>query len=117
MEVLAEKWEGFPPPENRLVGAIIAGPLLVVGCFWLGWTGEYTRIPWYVPMLSTIPIGCAVNLVFASILVSDPLSLLKPTLTSSLELLDRHVFVSPATRPHPQVLTFCKNVHGVCFCR
>ncbi|KAF9648346.1 MFS general substrate transporter [Thelephora ganbajun] len=65
---LAKEWEGFPPPEKRLTGAIIAGPLLVIGCFWLGWTGEYSHIPWYVPMLSTILIGCAVNMVFASFL-------------------------------------------------
>lgn len=68
MDLLVQKWEGFPPPESRLVGAIIAGPLLVVGCFWLGWTGEYSYIPWYVPMLSTVAIGCAVDLVFASFL-------------------------------------------------
>ncbi|KAF9788500.1 MFS general substrate transporter [Thelephora terrestris] len=66
LDELAKKWEGFPPPENRLSGAIIGGPLLMIGCFWLGWTGEYSIIPWYVPMLSTIFIGCGVNLVFAA---------------------------------------------------
>jgi len=72
MGKLAEKWEGFPPPEYQLSGAIIGGPLLVIGCFWLGWTGEYSHIPWYVPMLSVIPIGCAVNLICTSFLASYP---------------------------------------------
>ena len=72
MGELAEKWEGFPPPETRLTGAIIAGPLMVVGWLWLGWSGEYGHISWYVPMLATIPIGCATALVFASLLVSYP---------------------------------------------
>ena len=94
MGELAEKWGGFPPPENQLAGAIIAGPLLVVGCFWLGWTGEYDHIPWYVPMLSTVPIGCAVNLVFASLLVSYSFLSAGLVLTKSAELLDRHVLVS-----------------------
>jgi len=94
MSELAQKWEGFPPPENQLAGAIIAGPLLVVGCFWLGWTGEYGHIPWYVPMLSTVPIGCAVNLMFISFLVSYSFSSVGLVFTPSAELLDRHVPVS-----------------------
>jgi len=86
---LAEKWEGFPPPEKRLAGAIIGGPLLMIGCFWLGWTGEYSHIPWYVPMLSTIFIGCGVNLVFSSFLVSGLLSFSNCwTLISPTELHD-----------------------------
>jgi DHA1 family multidrug resistance protein-like MFS transporter len=66
---LIEKWRGFPPPEERLFGAMLAGPCLVVGAFWLGWTGEYASIPWYVPALSTILIGISINLVFISFLV------------------------------------------------
>ncbi|KAF8342000.1 MFS general substrate transporter [Cantharellus anzutake] len=65
---LAPLWQGFPPPEERLDAAIIGGPLLVIGIFWLGWTGEYSSIPWYVPALSTIPIGMAINLSFVSLL-------------------------------------------------
>ena len=48
---------------------MVAGPCLVIGAFWLGWTGEYENIPWYVPALSTILIGVSVNLVFISFLV------------------------------------------------
>lgn len=66
---LIAKWRGFPPPEERLVGAMIAGPLLVVGTFWLGWTGEYASVPWYVPALGAILVGTAISLVFMSFLV------------------------------------------------
>jgi DHA1 family multidrug resistance protein-like MFS transporter len=66
---LIQRWRGFPPPEERLFGAMLAGPCLVIGAFWLGWTGEYANIPWYVPALSTILIGISVNLVFISFLV------------------------------------------------
>ena len=94
MGELVKKWKGFPPPEGRLTGGIIAGPLMVIGCFWLGWTGEYSYIPWYVPMLSTVLIGCAVNLMFASFLVSFSFSFVELVLIRPLELLDGHIFVS-----------------------
>ncbi|KAI0036325.1 major facilitator superfamily domain-containing protein [Vararia minispora EC-137] len=63
---LVEEWHGFPPPEHRLYGAMIAGPALVVGAFWLGWTGNSPAIPWYVPALSTIPVGMSIALIFVS---------------------------------------------------
>ncbi|TFY76298.1 hypothetical protein EWM64_g7712, partial [Hericium alpestre] len=66
--VLIKTWRGFPPPERRLPGAMIGGPLLVIGIFWLGWTGAYPAVPWYVPMLSSIPIGMSVALIFISFL-------------------------------------------------
>jgi len=94
MSELVKKWDGHPPPEHRLTGAIIAGPLLVIGCFWLGWTGEYSHVRWYVPMLATIPIGCAINLMFISFLVSHPFSFAELVLILSPGLPDRHVFVS-----------------------
>lgn len=37
---LVVKWKGFPPPEQRLFGSMIGGPCLVIGAFWLGWTGK-----------------------------------------------------------------------------
>jgi hypothetical protein len=64
------KWKDFPPPENRLYGAMVGGPCLVVGIFWLGWTGNYSAVPWYVPALSTILIGASISLVFISFSVS-----------------------------------------------
>ena len=66
---LMREWKGFPPPENRLFGAMIGSFMLVIGIFWLGWTGEYVGIPWYVPALSTIFTGAGINLIFMSFLV------------------------------------------------
>ena len=66
---LIKKWKGFPPPENRLLGAMIGSPVLVIGIFWLGWTGQYAKIPWYVPALSTIFLGAGISLIFISFLV------------------------------------------------
>jgi len=66
---LIKKWKGFPPPEDRLFGAMLGSPLLVVGIFWMGWTGEYASVPWYVPGLSTIVIGTGISLIFMSFLV------------------------------------------------
>ncbi|KAF9044209.1 MFS polyamine transporter [Panaeolus papilionaceus] len=65
---LIKKWKGFPPPEQRLFGAMIGSPILVVGIFWLGWTGEYASVPWYVPGLSTIVIGLGISTIFMSFL-------------------------------------------------
>ncbi|KAG6853761.1 hypothetical protein C0991_001591 [Blastosporella zonata] len=65
---LIQKWKGFPPPEQRLFGAMIGGPGLVIGAFWLGWTGEYSSVPWFVPALSTILIGMSISLIFMSFL-------------------------------------------------
>ncbi|GAK64347.1 MFS polyamine transporter [Moesziomyces antarcticus] len=67
-KTLTPFWHGMPPPEERLIGSMIAGPILVVGAFWLGWTGNYPSVPWYVPALSLIPIGMSFTLVFISLL-------------------------------------------------
>ena len=67
---LIAKWRGFPPPEERLLGAMIGAPTLVVGCFWLGWTGQYHSVHWIVPAIATVPIGFSIALVFNSFLVS-----------------------------------------------
>ena len=66
---LIQKWRGFPPPEDRLYGAMIGSPVLVIGIFWLGWTGQYSSIPWYVPAISTIFVGAGISLIFMSFLV------------------------------------------------
>ena len=66
---LLKEWKGFPPAEKRLQSAMVGGPSLVIGAFWLGWTGEYASVPWYVPALATIPLGTGISLVFISFLV------------------------------------------------
>ncbi|KIK59308.1 hypothetical protein GYMLUDRAFT_44678 [Collybiopsis luxurians FD-317 M1] len=65
---LVVKWRGFPPPEQRLYGSMIAGPCLVIGAFWLGWTGEYSSIHWAVPAISTIFIGFGIGAIFIGFL-------------------------------------------------
>ncbi|CAA7270304.1 unnamed protein product [Cyclocybe aegerita] len=65
---LIKKWKGFPPAEDRLYGAMIGSPVLVIGIFWLGWTGQYPSIPWYVPGISTILVGTGISLIFMSFL-------------------------------------------------
>ncbi|KAI0295170.1 MFS polyamine transporter [Multifurca ochricompacta] len=65
---LLKEWRGYPPPEARLPSAMIGGPLLAISIFLLGWTGNYESVPWYVPALSTIPLGASIALVFMSCL-------------------------------------------------
>jgi DHA1 family multidrug resistance protein-like MFS transporter len=71
-KILMKEWRGFPPPEERLYTAAVGAPLLVIGCFWLGWTGAYKAVPWYVPALSTIVIGASISFIFISFLVCPP---------------------------------------------
>ncbi|TNY19034.1 major facilitator superfamily domain-containing protein [Rhodotorula diobovata] len=66
--VLVPKWHGHPPPEERLWGGMLAGPLLIIGIFWLGWTGNYPSIHWAVPAGSLIFLGMAFTLIFVSFL-------------------------------------------------
>jgi MFS transporter, DHA1 family, multidrug resistance protein len=60
------RWKGFPPAEYRLYGAMVGGPALVVGAFWLGWTGEYSSVHWAAPGVATIVLGYAISLIFMS---------------------------------------------------
>jgi hypothetical protein len=71
---LLKQWYGFPPAEERLYSAMVGGPILVIGILWLGWSGSYESVPWWVPGLSTIFIGMAITLVFISFIVR-PISL------------------------------------------
>ncbi|KAJ6587791.1 MFS polyamine transporter [Mycena sp. CBHHK59/15] len=65
---LIKTWRGFPPPEERLWGGMIGGCSFVIGIFWLGWTGQYPSVPWYVPAISTILVGMSISLIFISFL-------------------------------------------------
>ncbi|KAF7979904.1 hypothetical protein HWV62_40296 [Athelia sp. TMB] len=66
--VIMPKWKGFPPPEERLYGAMIAGPSLVIGALWFGWAGQYASVHWVVPALGLILIGLSISLIFSSLL-------------------------------------------------
>ncbi|KAJ4477250.1 MFS polyamine transporter [Lentinula aciculospora] len=62
------RWKGFPPAEYRLWGAMVGSPALVVGTFWLGWTGNFESVSWAAPAVATIPIGFGIFLIFTSFL-------------------------------------------------
>jgi DHA1 family multidrug resistance protein-like MFS transporter len=63
------RWRGFAPPERWLWGAMIGGPGLVLGVFWLGWTGHYASVSFVAPLASGVLIGASVSLVFMSFYV------------------------------------------------
>ena len=67
--LLLKQWHGYPPAEERLYSAMVGGPILVIGIFWLGWSGNYASVPWWVPGLSTILIGLSITLIFISFIV------------------------------------------------
>ena len=48
---------------------MIAGPAMVIGAFWLGWTGAYPDVHWAAPTVSLMFIGASVSLVFISFTV------------------------------------------------
>ncbi|KZP33542.1 MFS general substrate transporter [Athelia psychrophila] len=62
------KWRGFPPPEERLYGAMVGSLSFVIGIFWVGWSGNSPSTPWAVPAVGTIWIGMSVSLIFMSLL-------------------------------------------------
>ncbi|KAF8825188.1 hypothetical protein HHX47_DHR7000257 [Lentinula edodes] len=62
------RWKGFPPAEYRLWGAMVGSPALVIGTFWLGWTGNYESISWVAPAVATIFLGFGIFLIFTSFL-------------------------------------------------
>jgi MFS transporter, DHA1 family, multidrug resistance protein len=61
-----KKWKGFPPPEERLYGAMMAGPSFVAGVLLFGWTGQYSSVHWIVPVLGMTLIGTSVSMIFMS---------------------------------------------------
>ncbi|KIY65609.1 MFS general substrate transporter [Cylindrobasidium torrendii FP15055 ss-10] len=65
---LVVEWQGFPPPEHRLYAAMIGAPALVIGGFWLGWTGEYASVHWIVPTISLYFLGMSFVCFFNSFL-------------------------------------------------
>ncbi|KAF7378065.1 MFS general substrate transporter [Mycena sanguinolenta] len=68
MPRLIKEWRGFPPPEKRLPGGMVGSIAFVVGILWLGWTGNYDSVKWYVPALGAILVGMGFALIFISCL-------------------------------------------------
>ncbi|KAK7021666.1 major facilitator superfamily domain-containing protein [Favolaschia claudopus] len=65
---LIETWRGFPPPEERLLATMIGGCLFPIAILWLGWSGQYSSVPWYVPALATIFVGIGISTIFIGFL-------------------------------------------------
>ncbi|KAJ6534455.1 major facilitator superfamily domain-containing protein [Mycena vulgaris] len=62
---------GFTIAQNgleRLCGGMVGGCAFVIGILGLGWTCEYSRVPWYVPALSAILAGMSISMIFISFL-------------------------------------------------
>lgn len=53
--------------SHRLPLACVAGPCIVIGLFWTGWTAR-RNIHWIVPMVAGIPFGLGYLLIFISLL-------------------------------------------------
>ncbi|KAH8079912.1 major facilitator superfamily domain-containing protein [Filobasidium floriforme] len=59
--------EGWLPPEQRLVPALIGGLLLPYGLFAFAWTASPKSIHWIAPIICSMPFGMGMVLVFLSI--------------------------------------------------
>ena len=57
------KHNGSPPPEARLIPAMIGSGLMPVGLFWFAWTAR-VDIHWIVPCIAGVPFGAGLVLVF-----------------------------------------------------
>jgi hypothetical protein len=63
-----------PPPEIRMIPAMIGSALMPIGLFWFALTARHD-IHWIVPVLAGVPFGAGLVLVF----VKPPLPVLHPT--------------------------------------
>ncbi|KAK9369505.1 major facilitator superfamily domain-containing protein [Lipomyces kononenkoae] len=55
-----------PSPESRLLPAKIGAIALPIGLFWLAWTSRKS-VHWIVPVLSGVPFGMALILIFFTV--------------------------------------------------
>ncbi|KAH8081119.1 major facilitator superfamily domain-containing protein [Filobasidium floriforme] len=60
--------EGWLPPEQRLVPALIGGLLLPIGLFSFAWTASPKSIHWIAPIICSAPFGMGMVMVFLPIL-------------------------------------------------
>ncbi|KAL7275251.1 Polyamine transporter 4 [Rhizina undulata] len=58
-----KKHNGSPPPEIRLVPAMIGSFMMPLGLFWFAWTAR-PGIHWISPVLAGVPFGAGLVLVF-----------------------------------------------------
>lgn len=62
-----KKYNGFAPPETRLVPTMIGGLAVPIGLFWFAWTNG-TNVHWIVSIIAGAPFGFGMVLVFLSIM-------------------------------------------------
>ena len=62
---------GAPPPEVRLVPAMIGSGLMPLGLFWFAWTAR-EEIHWIVPAMAGVPFGAGLVLVFVCLPLPPP---------------------------------------------
>ncbi|KAF8247065.1 MFS general substrate transporter [Wilcoxina mikolae CBS 423.85] len=60
-----KRHNGSPPPEVRMIPAMIGSALMPLGLFWFAWTAK-KEIHWIVPILAGAPFGAGLVLVFLS---------------------------------------------------
>ncbi|KAK9472958.1 major facilitator superfamily domain-containing protein [Dipodascopsis tothii] len=53
-------------PEYRLPQAMVGGPFVTIAIFWFAFT-QYKSVPWIVPILSGVPFGFGMLLVFSGV--------------------------------------------------
>ena len=85
---------------------MVGSPVLVI--LWLGWSGNYKNVPWWVPGLSTILIGLAITLVFVSF-VTWPIATLRCS-SSPIQFTEVHVYHSTRLRRRPHLVP-SRTVH------
>lgn len=64
---VSRKFQGFAPPEQRLMTVMIAAPCIPIGLIIFAWT-NFTEIHWIVSMIFTAPFGFGMVLVFLGIM-------------------------------------------------
>lgn len=64
-----KKHNGNPPPEIRLVPAMIGSVLMPIGLFWFAWTAK-REVHWISPVLAGAPFGAGLVLVFVGLSIS-----------------------------------------------
>jgi len=64
---ISRQYDGFAPPESRLLGCMIGGISIVIGLFWFAWTCQ-PSVHWIVSIAAGAPFGFGMVLVFLGIM-------------------------------------------------
>ncbi|KZS95550.1 MFS general substrate transporter [Sistotremastrum niveocremeum HHB9708] len=62
----AEKYDGKPPPETRLIVGFVGAILVPISLFWLAFT-TYKKVHWIVPIIASIPFGSGIVFVYTAV--------------------------------------------------